>query len=259
MTLQDAIIKLYNSFARLRQTTFWRTRVTGGCVVCEIKRCKDDTRWHPHLHCLVEGKYIPVGWLGQHWHKITGDSYIVDVAACPNTTDAARYVTKYLSKPVPASIVRSPGSLAEAVKALNGRRMVCTFGDWRGLKLTQTETEAGWTKLCTYRELTDRVLLRDTEATRILSHLVGQADLNPSDLDAWIAETLKYKKSLDPSLPFECSSTRRTPDADGVQTGTVPSNRTDNVVSPAPNLSSRINSDPPNGTGVGGMTVANGT
>ncbi len=218
MPLADAIVKLYTSFARLRQTTFWRTRVTGGCAVCEVKRTQDDTRWHPHLHLLVQGNYIPQGWLAKHWYELTGDSYIVDVRSCTHAPDAARYVTKYLSKPVPSSIVRSPGSLREAMKALHGRRMVTTFGDWRGLRLTETESQAGWSKLCTYRELTDRVLLRDTEATRILSHLMGQADLNPSDLETWVRELLTYRKPLDPSLSFVSSPTPCTPDEHSVQT-----------------------------------------
>lgn len=202
MTLADAVIKLYTSFSKLRLTTFWQSRVTGGCAVCEIKPTQDGKRWHPHLHLLVQGQYIPQAWLAKKWYAITGDSYIVDVRACTHSTDAARYVTKYLSKPVPSSIVRNPPSLVEAIRALSGRRMVATFGDWRGLKLTHTESQAAWTKLCTYMELTDKVLLRDVESRRILSHLLGQADLPPSQMDDWIAETLKYRKPLDPTLDF---------------------------------------------------------
>lgn len=236
MSLADAVVKLYSSFARLRQTTFWRTRVTGGCAVCEVKRTQDDTRWHPHLHLLVEGKYIPQGRLAKHWYAITGDSYIVDVRMCRHGEDAARYVTKYLSKPVPSSIVRHPASLAEAVKALGGRRMVSTFGDWRGLRLTHTESQAAWTKLCTYMELTDRVLCQDVEATRILSHLLGQANLPPSGLETWVRETLKYRKSLDPSLTFMTSPTPRALDERGVQTCSVPSKCVAHVASTVSNV-----------------------
>jgi hypothetical protein len=202
MTLADAVVKLYTSFAKLRLTTFWRTRVTGGCAVCEVKPTQDGLRWHPHLHLLVQGHYIPQGWLAQKWYAITGDSYIVDVRSCTHSTDAARYVTKYLSKPVPSSIVRSPDALVEAIRALGGRRMVATFGDWRGLKLTHTETKAAWTKLCSYAELIRKVLERDVTARRILSHLCGQADLNPSKLDGWIRETLALHKSCEPVLDF---------------------------------------------------------
>ena len=202
MTLADAVLKLYTSFSKLRQTVFWQTRVTGGCAVCEIKPTQDGLRWHPHLHLLVQGLYIPQKWLANKWYAITGDSYIVDVRSCTEATDAARYVTKYLSKPVPSSIVRNPASLIEAIRALSGRRMVSTFGTWRGLKLTHTETQHAWSKLCTYMELVARVLAHDVTARRILSHLAGQASLNPSDLDNWIRETLTLHQPTQTTLDF---------------------------------------------------------
>lgn len=209
MTLSEAVLKLYTSFSKLRMTTFWRTRVTGGCAVCEIKPARDGLRWHPHLHLLVQGTFLPQAWLARKWYAITGDSYIVDVRSCTQATDAARYVTKYLSKPVPSSIVRDPRLLDEAIRALQSRRMVATFGDWRGLKLTQTDVKTGWRTLCSFADLQARVLKREVEACRIMSHLVGQANLNPSDLDAWIREALTLHRDHQPSLPFQS-----TPDID---------------------------------------------
>ena len=188
LTLRQAVAKLYSSFQKLRQTTFWKTRVTGGCATCEIKLSTDGERWHPHLHLLVEGDYIPTGHLAKKWHKITGDSFIVDVRLAADTTTAARYITKYLGKPVPSSIVRDHPRLVEAIQALTGRRMVSTFASWQGLQLTETCSEQSWSNLCTYRELVDKVVGGDTDSRRILQHLLGQAGLDPSDLDTWIRE-----------------------------------------------------------------------
>lgn len=188
LSLRDAVQKLFTSFSRLRQTKFWRSRVTGGCATCEIKRTSDMSRWHPHLHLLVQGKYIPQGWLGRKWHEITGDSYIVDVFLCNNGVEAARYVTKYLSKPVPSSILRNPEHLREAIKALEGRHLVATFGDWRGKKLTETVSENTWAVFCTYRELVDRVLHGDLESRRIIRNLLAHANLNPDHLEDWVRE-----------------------------------------------------------------------
>lgn len=203
LSLQDAVIKLYNSFAKLRQTDFWKSRVEGGCVVCEIKRCQDDARWHPHLHILATSKWVPVGWLGQKWHEITGDSYIVDVGRSASDYKTAYYLCKYLRKPVPAHIVRNHDYLTEAIKALRGRRMVATFGSWRGLKLTHTEAQAAWTKLCTYQELIRKAQTHDTTARRILSHLIGQASLDPSNLDKWLQERLVLYKLTDTQLALD--------------------------------------------------------
>lgn len=189
LTLHDAIVKLYKSFAALRRTVFWSSRVEGGCVVCEIKRTKDELRWHPHLHILANSKWVDQGWLGQKWHEITQDSYIVDVRRCESSTKAGEYVAKYLRKPVHARIVRNSGYLVEAITALQGRRMVATFGTWRGVQLARTESESGWSKLCSYRELVAQASAGDKESRRILSHLLGQHDLNPSKMDDWIRET----------------------------------------------------------------------
>lgn len=197
MTLRAAVRKLYGSFTKLRQTTFWRSRVTGGCATCEIKLTQDGTRWHPHLHLLVEGDYVPAGHLAKKWHVITGDSFIVDVRMAADTTTAARYITKYLGKPVPSSIVRDHAHLTEAIKALTGRRMVSTFGNWQGLQLTETCSEVSWSNLCTYRELVDKVLDGDLDSRRILQHLLGQAGLDPSDLDNWIRETQTLHRQPD--------------------------------------------------------------
>lgn len=202
LTLREAVQKLYTSFARLRLTTFWRTRVTGGCATCEIKRTRDTLRWHPHLHILLQGDYLPIGWLGQHWHKITGDSYIADITACEDGSQAAHYVTKYLSKPVPSSILRNPADLREAIKALDGRHLVFTFGTWRGLKLTHTESQAAWSQVCTYRELVERVIAGNLESRRILSHLLGQHNLDPTRLDEWIRESQALHRHLQLTLDY---------------------------------------------------------
>jgi len=189
LSLRDAVAKLYRSFAALRRTVFWSSRVEGGCVVCEVKRTKDGLRWHPHLHILATSKWVPQGWLGQKWHEITGDSYIVDVRRCESSAKAGEYVAKYLDKPVHARIVRNPDYLTEAITALQGRRMVATFGTWRGVQLAHTECESGWSKLCSYRELVDRASAGETQSRRILSHLLGQHHLDPSKMDDWIRET----------------------------------------------------------------------
>lgn len=197
LTLRQGVAKLYTSFQKLRQTTFWKTRVTGGCATCEVKLTQDGIRWHPHLHLLVEGDYVPAGHLGKKWHAITGDSYIVDVRAAADSTTAARYVVKYLGKPVPSSIVRHHDHLVEAIQALTGRRMVATFGNWQGLQLTETCSDVAWHNLCSYRELVEKVLASDADSRRILQHLLGQAGLDPSDLDNWIRETQSLHRPPD--------------------------------------------------------------
>jgi hypothetical protein len=200
LTLKQAVDKLYRSFAKLRLTVFWRSRVDGGAVVCEVKRAQRSGNWHPHLHALITGHYLELQRLRNHWFRITGDSYIVDIQRPRDLADASRYITKYLSKPVPASLVRNPADLREAMLALHGRRLVATFGDWRGLRLTHTESQANWTNLCTFMELTDRALAGNTESIHLLRLLAGQAGHNPDDVPGWLAETAAYLRGPPPTL-----------------------------------------------------------
>jgi len=188
LTLAQAINKLYRSFAKLRLTRLWKRCVVGGAAVCEIKRTVDQLRWHPHLHILVEGKYIPQDDLRRHWFKLTGDSYIVHIKPVPDQAQAAGYLTKYLSKPVPAEIVRNIDWLQESIVALNGRRMVTTFGGWRGVKLTEVPDRGVWAKLCSLRELADRAGRGDQRCRHILRHLLAQHNLDPESLDHHLGE-----------------------------------------------------------------------
>lgn len=192
LTLSQAVNKLYRSFAKLRLTRLWKRCVVGGAATCEIKRTSNGTRWHPHLHVLVEGKYIPQEDLRRAWFKITGDSYILHIMPTPDNAVAAGYLTKYLSKPVPAEIVRNVDWLQEAIVALNGRRMVTTFGSWRGVKLTDVPDRGAWTKLCSLRELTERAGRGDQRSRHILRHLLGQHSIDPETLDKHLGDLQQH-------------------------------------------------------------------
>lgn len=202
LTLVQAVNKLYQSFAKLRATTWWQTLVNGGAAICEIKRTKDATRWHPHLHCLITGCYLEKHVLRRHWWQITGDSYIVDIRRCEDGPSAARYITKYLSKPVPSVIVRNHDWLLQAIVALHGRRLVTTFGDWRGLRLTHVESEKSWETLCSYRDLVDRAAAGSIEALKILRSLLGQHGLDPLQTVTWLQERLALHRSDQAELTF---------------------------------------------------------
>lgn len=188
LTLKQAVDKLYRSFAKLRLTRLWRRRVSGGVATCEIKRTRADDAWHPHLHILIEGRYVPHDDLRRAWFKITGDSYIVHIQPTGDSIQAAGYVTKYLRKPVPSEIVRNPDYLAEAMRALHGRRMVATFGDWRGVQLTAVPDKGEWSTVCSLRDLIERAGKGDADARRILRRLMGQNHLDPETLDSCLED-----------------------------------------------------------------------
>lgn len=169
--LRGQLDRLYKCFRTLRQTTFWRQHVTGGCAVLEITHGWHSPEWHPHLHCLVEGKYIPHGRLSDLWRQVTGDSFIVHVTAVASTEEAAKYVAKYLRKPVDRSILYKPDPLAELIAATKGRRLVHTFASWRGFRLTAPLDNTPWEPLYPLPVLWERIAAGDADAPRILSLL----------------------------------------------------------------------------------------
>jgi hypothetical protein len=135
--LADQIDAVYEAFARLRRRAWWKDRVTGGAAFLEVKLSDRDGLWHPHLHLIVEGTFIPQRELSMEWLGVTCDSSIVDVRDCPtgDHSRVAAYVTKYVTKPASGCVYHNPEKLLEMMAAMKGRRLCLTFSSWRGLKL----------------------------------------------------------------------------------------------------------------------------
>jgi hypothetical protein len=162
---------LLTSFARLRKRQQWAKRVWGGVAFLELKWSDAGDRWNVHLHMLAEGRYYRTGMLSKLWLEITGKSKVVDLAFVKNPAVAARYVTKYASKPLHPSVLANPARLDEAILALKGRRLCTTFGTWRGLKLTESPSENAWTYVATLEDLVARALQGEPDAVRICNSL----------------------------------------------------------------------------------------
>jgi hypothetical protein len=173
LTLKQGVDKLYRSFAALRRSRLWQAKVDGGCAICEIKPKADGVGWHPHLHGIIEGRYIPLAPLRALWHRITGDSYIVDVRFGRTPSDAAKYVCKYVTKPFDDSTTRTPHRLHEAIVALTGRRLVTTFGSWRGERLTHYHPSGTWVRVAALCRLCWHARRGDPDALAILEYLAA--------------------------------------------------------------------------------------
>lgn len=169
--LKDTLKNLGNYFGRLRRSKFWQAAVTGGAAFLEIKRSKDGAGWHPHLHIVAEGKYLHQGTLKAIWHRITGDSYIVDVRAVKNTDQLVRYVTKYVSKPLDSSIFNDHATTVQAIEAMHGRRTCTTFGAWRGQDLTTVADDTEWISVGPLSELLTQAAQGDEDARFVLARL----------------------------------------------------------------------------------------
>ena len=135
--LTKILDRIGKAFRILRNKPLWKKCLKGGCSIVETKIGKNSGEWHCHLHVIAEGKFIDQSLLADLWLDVTGDSRIVDVRPVGAKTGAVSYITKYVTKAADHSIVMSPRHLAEAIVAFTGRRLVSTFGTWRGLKLME--------------------------------------------------------------------------------------------------------------------------
>lgn len=171
LTLKQGVDKLYASFAKLRRTKLWGSRVTGGCCTCEVKPKSGENGWHPHLHCIIEGKFLPLKPLRKLWLQVTGDSYIIDISLGKDADDAARYIAKYITKPFNADVIRNPDRLEQAIHALHGRRLVSTFGHWRGQQLTVHRPHGTWVKVSSLSTMRDAAYAGEPLALQLLTFL----------------------------------------------------------------------------------------
>lgn len=135
--LAKQIDRLYRSFRTLRADKWWTDNVSGGCAFLEITYNPERSEWHPHLHPIITGRFLPQDVLSRKWLAITGNSPIVHIKLVPDTDTVARYVSKYAAKCMDDSVFENRDKLSELLVALGGRRFCMTFGGWRGWKLME--------------------------------------------------------------------------------------------------------------------------
>lgn len=178
MPLELRVSYLRACFSRLRRTTLWKRTFKAGIACLEVKRYKTVEGWHCHYHLLFEGRYIVREELAAAWKAITGDSDVVDVRLAKSRANVARYITKYVSKPLDMTYVRSDDLLDEAVRALKGVRLMDTFGAWRGHSLTKIDDDTEWLDVGTLDGVLIGAYQGERWASRIVQYLrrVGTAD-----------------------------------------------------------------------------------
>ena len=159
--------RIYDAFRLLRSRAFWKRHVKGGAAFLEVTYSAKTHSWHPHLHVLVHGTYIPGGELKNEWHHCTGDSYIVDVRFVRDTDKVAAYVAKYCSKPLNNTFLARENLLHEFIRAMKSRRLCLTFGDWRRMPLTASPSEFEWESMGSFHSVIVRAI--EGEASPLLA------------------------------------------------------------------------------------------
>jgi len=170
-SLAGLLDRLIDSFRRLRRSALWIKSVDGGVAFLEVKWSAKAQRWHPHLHILAEGRYLRNSDLSAKWHQITGDSYITDIRMVRESDQASEYAAKYAGKPMTSTFGDLPDQLDEAMLALHGRRLVTTFGSWRGVDLTHADDDTEWIVIGPLTAILDAAQFGQAWACAIINHL----------------------------------------------------------------------------------------
>lgn len=139
--LRVQLMRLRGCFAKLRRRDSWKDHVSGGIYTIEITWNSTDESWHPHIHIIADGSFYSQAELSNEWHRVTGDSYRVDIRRCNSQTQLASYITSYVSKC--DDVRRFPAAqLADWALSVESIRLIQTFGSYHAIKIDEDETLA---------------------------------------------------------------------------------------------------------------------
>jgi hypothetical protein len=192
-SLPELLELLYSSFKALRKLPLWKKTQRGGVAFLEVKWNPKTERWHPHFHVLSHGKYLDQALLSKAWKAITKTSWVVDIRQVKQSDHAVAYCTKYASKPFDREILTRDGLLDAAIIALEGKRMILTFGDWKGVRVTAKPNKDRWQNVGTVAELARKAIQGDKGSMQLLIQLLGEKSIDwlnaARDADAWSTPT----------------------------------------------------------------------
>ena len=138
---------LYRSVQKLHKTRSGRNQYSEACKAdgavwsYEFKRGKNSGEWHPHMHAVWLCKEAPDRKaLSEQWKRITGDSFIVDVRPFHEEQDVIggflevfKYAVKFSDLPLADNW--------EGFKRLEGKRLIASFGSFRGVDVPSELTD----------------------------------------------------------------------------------------------------------------------
>jgi len=134
------IKRIYDAFKKLKTRAFIKRRITGGIWFFQLKFNHTTEQWHPHIHCLVAGHFVPHHELMSLWKKITGDSKIVDIRPVKDLDGCANEVARYATSPADLTHVDLERAL-DVYHATKHRRICGSWGTARSVTLSPKPQE----------------------------------------------------------------------------------------------------------------------
>ena len=138
--LSEQVSTLYKFFQKFRKLKFLRDNMRGGIWFFQITKSKTDGLWHPHLHCVIDSKYMSQARLSQLWQRTTLTSKVVDIQAVKDPGRVAEYVGRYSARPSSLADMSLDERL-EVMTSLHGRRLVGTWGTAHDITLAMKKPD----------------------------------------------------------------------------------------------------------------------
>jgi hypothetical protein len=135
--LRSQIDRLYTCFRVFRRLKLIKQRVQSGIWFFQITRGKTGNEWHPHLHCVLTGGYLPKAELQRNWMRITGESFMVDIRLIRDVKSAACEVARYAAQSCNIKTLNCE-EMFDLDEALKHRRICGTWGSARKQRLTSS-------------------------------------------------------------------------------------------------------------------------
>lgn len=120
--LAERLDHLVRSFRKIRHRALWKSTQFCGFYVIEITQGVDG--WHPHLHIVSYGLYLPWRKLLAAWIQVTKDSRHLRMTTVQDGVNIAYYVSKYITKVA----TLSPASTMILDLVCKHRRLFGPFG-----------------------------------------------------------------------------------------------------------------------------------
>ena len=114
--------------------------IDGAVWSYEVKRGHGSGMWHPHLHMIALAETQPdAEQLSREWHKITGDSFIVDVRPISQDDPVSGFIEvfKYAVK----FSDQEPADTVHAWETLRGKRLLASAGCFWGVEVSEEFTD----------------------------------------------------------------------------------------------------------------------
>ena len=138
--LNHQVNSLYAYFRKFRLCAPMKKGAKGGIWFFQLKRSKNTGQWHPHLHCVIEGAYMPQKKLSEVWQRITFGSKIVHIKPIHDFEKSAEEVARYASSPADLT-TNAESDYVEIFESMKHRRSCGTWGTARSVSLRQPKAK----------------------------------------------------------------------------------------------------------------------